>query len=185
VNRLAVARALAAPALVAVALILAAGPVAAGTPDGHRGTWGAHFLADSREFPGARCRYDGDQNLAGIRVRDPFVFAVDRTGGRDRQRVGWQVIVQALSDDKGAEWANVRRSPVQKALAADATPADFSSIGVPVDGSFDHAYRVKVRMFWYRPGHPNQVTGVATHTVRWYRYPLAEANEGFCPGGIL
>jgi hypothetical protein len=184
VNCRTAARALALPALVAISLVLAVGPVTAGSAD-HRGTWGVHFLADSREFPGVRCRYDSDQNLSAVRVRAPFVFAVDRASGVDRQRVGWQFVVQSLRDDPGSTWQTVERSSIQRAAASDATPADLSPMGFHLDTSPGNTYRVRVRMLWYRTSRPAEVAGVAVHTVRWYRYPLADANDGFCPGGIL
>ena len=38
----------------------------ADTPVSHRGTFGPHALIDGLEYPGATCRYDGDQNLARV-----------------------------------------------------------------------------------------------------------------------
>ena len=62
--------------------------VSADTPVSHRGSFGAHALIDSVEYPGARCLYDGDLNTVRVRVRPPMVFARDRTSARDMQWVG-------------------------------------------------------------------------------------------------
>jgi hypothetical protein len=160
-------------------------PATADTPLGHRGMYGVHYLADSEEYPGARCAYDQDQNLAGIRVLDPFVFARNRTSGPDRQRVGWRFIVQERLDES-SDWTDIARSPLQRGVASDSQPADFDPMGILVGTEPGARYRVKVRMFWFGPRDTKpHIQGVATHLVDWYRYPLADANPGFCPGGIL
>lgn len=157
--------------------------VAADTPAGHQGVYGVHYLADSEEYPGTTCRYDGDNVLKSLRTRDPFVFASDHPDG---QIVAWRVIVQEHPQSaKG--WTTVARSPVQFAGAQDDRPANFSPITVTLEGQPGSTYRVLVRMQWYvtPSGKADQVEGKATHRVDWYRYILAGANPGFCPGAIL
>lgn len=157
--------------------------VAADTPLGHQGIYGVHYLADSEEYPGATCRYDGENVLKSLRVRYPFVFASDHPEG---QLVGWRAIVQERGQfDKG--WTTAARSNVQFGRARDQRPANFSAIRIELDGAPGSTYRVLVRMQWYVTpvGEFEQVEGRATHGVDWYRYILAEANPGFCPGAIL
>lgn len=157
--------------------------VAADTPMGHQGTYGVHYLADSEEYAGAICRYDGNTVLKAVRVRFPFVFASDHPDG---QLVGWRAIVQEQGQfDTG--WTSVARSFVQFGSAGDERPANLSDIKVDVEGDPGSIYRVLVRMMWYVTpvGQVEQVEGKATHRVDWYRYILADANPGFCPGAVL
>ena len=58
-------------AVMALVLVAMATPAAADTPIKHSGTYGRHYLADSAEYPGVRCHYDGNQNLDRIRCRRP------------------------------------------------------------------------------------------------------------------
>lgn len=157
--------------------------VAADTRMGHQGTYGVHYLADSEEYPGATCRYDGDTVLKAVRVRFPFVFASDHPDG---QLVGWRAIAQRQAAG-GKGWTSVARSPIQFGSARDHRPANFADVKVDVAGVPGSIYRVRVRMNWYVTpvGEFEQIEGKATHRVDWYRYVLADANPGFCPGAIL
>jgi hypothetical protein len=171
--------------VVLLAVLALAVPVTAGTPLGHRGRVGVHFLADSSEYPGARCAYGKGDALAGIRVRDPFVYARDRSPRVDRQRVAWRFIVQERLD-QASDWVDIARSGIQRRVVTDATVADFHPMGIEVDSEPGAQYRMKVRMFWLVPGKVGPgIDGVATHLVDWYRTPIDRANEGFCPGVIL
>lgn len=168
----------------AALLTVTALPVAADTHVGGRGRVGVHYLADSPEYPGARCRYGGGQVFAGVAVRDPFLFARDRTAGRDRQRVAWQVILQRQQDES-LTWEVVARSARQTALAWDDRAADLSPITLAHAGEAVSAYRVIVKLAWLAPGDPDTVQGTARHRVDWYRWPTDPAHEGFCVGAIL
>lgn len=157
--------------------------VVADTPLDEQGRRGVHYLADSEEYPGTACRYDRDNVLMSLRVRDPFVFAADHPKG---QVVGWRVLVQA-DDASGGGWSTVARSRIQEHRAVDDRPANFEPIRKRIDADPGSTYRVLVRMIWYRTpvGLVLQQEGQSTHRVDWYRYVLADANPGFCPGGIL
>ncbi len=166
-----------------LAILGSSASVAADTPAGHGGLYGVHYLADSEEYPGTTCRYDGENVLKSLRTRDPFVFASDHPNG---QLVGWRVIVQQDDGSTGGP-TTVARSPVQFGQALDDRPANFSPITVTVEGDSGSVYSVKVKMLWFETpvGKGEVVEGRATHRVDWYRYILAGANPGFCPGGIL
>ena len=171
--------------IVAVIMVILSGrtAVVADTPLDESGRRGVHYLADSEEYPGTACRYNGDNVLMSLRVRDPFVFAADHPKG---QVVGWRVLVQA-NDGSAGGWSTVARSRIQLHGAVNDRPANFEPIRKKIDADAGSAYRVLVRMIWYRTpvGQVLQQEGRSTHRVDWYRYPLADANPGFCPGGIL
>lgn len=167
--------------LAAAAVVGVTAPVAADTPVSHSGTVGVHYLADSKEYPGARCKYDGSSNLATIRVRDPFVFA--SSNDPDSLSVAWQVIVQKRAGS--GPWTTVKKSPRQFGEATTGTPADFSPISVAITADTSADYHVLVRMTWYVGGKALAQVGTATHRVDRYHYPLAAANKGFCPSFIL
>ena len=166
---------------VAIAVIGVAAPAAADTPVGHSGTVGRHYLADSQEYPGVRCHYDSNQNLDRVRVMDPFVFSV--SNDQDSRTVSWRVQVQKRVGS-GA-WTSVKWSPIRYGDASTTRPAGLSPISVTVAGDSAADYRVMVKLAWYVGGKAINRVGSATHREDWYRYPLADANHGFCPGGIL
>lgn len=166
-----------------LAILGSSSSVAATTPAGHGGVYGVHYLADGEEYPGSTCRYDGDNVLKAVRTRDPFVFASDHPDG---QLVGWRVIVREDDGSAGGP-VTVARSAVQFGRALNDRPANFSPIKVSLEGEPGATYHVKVRMLWFVTpvGEFPQEEGRATHRVDWYRYILAGANPGFCPGAIL
>jgi hypothetical protein len=157
----------------------------ADTPVSHRGSFGPHALIDGLEYPGATCRYDGDLNLASVRVRPPTVFARNRTSARDLQWVGWVVELQYRSDD--GTFSTVQKSSVVKVMGLDDTPAPFRRRTVSIDrprGS--GSWRVVSRMIWYKPGTSSTWQGTARHRITFYDYPLAPPGAvTFCPAGIL
>lgn len=68
-------------------------PAAGDTHESRWGVTGPHFLNDSEEYPGAKCRYAGVDPgvyLESIRVFAPTVLARDRTSGNDARTVGWR-----------------------------------------------------------------------------------------------
>jgi hypothetical protein len=159
------------------------GPAAADTHIGGSGQVGVHVLADSAEYPGATCRYDPGLVFSGVRVRPPFVYARDRSGDRDRQRVAWRVVLQRLQDES-LVWQRVASSPWQEAPAWDDTTAAFSSIRLDHAGEAVSAYRVVVRMRWSMPGDPSRIQGTASHRVDHHRSPVAPDRDS-CSGAIL
>ena len=171
----------------AAALVAGTGSVSADSSLAHSGRYGRHHLADSREYPGARCVYDGDEprsaDLTTIRVRAPFVFARDRSGARDAQTVGWRV--QVVGETVHGE-PTVVTSRLRTAVAYDDAPAAFTRRAVTLDYEAGRWYWVKVVMYWFRPG-TLTTDGWAVHAVDWYSTPTAPRSgpDGFCPGAIL
>lgn len=170
------------PALASLAALLfallAAGPALADLERGHSGTVGFHELRDGLNG-GAICRYKqvvpSDYNyeakLKSIDVRPPKVRS---TSGS--QAVGWRFVVERRSYDGTAlsPWAVTYRSPVQRDVTNTTTNASFSTLGVRVavpSTSYDeypsYAYRVQIKMFWYRAD--GTVGGTATHLVERYQ----------------
>lgn len=157
------------------ALLLAAGPAAADTPSSHSGNVGPHRLVDSWAKPGMTCRLAQVEPmwwmLDRISVRPPMV-----RGTRDDQRVAWRFIVQRSpiagwpeTVGRPYDWKVTYRSPRQFGTGHVHSPAKLSRMAVPVvvPGPHAHgdtyAYRVKVRMFWYRAN--GTLQGKATHLV--------------------
>jgi hypothetical protein len=169
---------------VPLALVALAGPVAISADTGfsHSGNYGVHYLADSPEYPGARCRYDDETVIDSIRVRDPFVFARDRNADRvDSEWVSWKYRVQR-QNLKG--WATVATSDLQKRMATDAQIANFSPMRTNFEGSASTQYRVVVVMRWYGSD-GTDVVGRTVHRVDWYAWEGVPSFEGACPGGIF
>lgn len=165
--------------------LVAPAAVSADTPVSHRGSFGAHALIDTVEYPGATCRYDDDLNAARVRVRPPTVFARDRSSARDLQWVGWVVELQYQPD--GGSFSTVQRSSAVKVMALDDTPAPFRQRTVTIErprGS--GSWRVVSRMIWYKPGTSRTWQGTARHRVSVYDYPLGEPGAiAYCPAGLL
>jgi hypothetical protein len=164
-------------------LIALAGPAVtiADTARSHDGRYGVHALADSEEYPGARCAYD-ETVIEAVRVRDPLVFARDSNPDRvDSRWVSWRYRVQAETV-KG--WATVATSALQKRIATDAQIADFSPMRTAFDGSASTQYRVLVIIRWYGAD-GTTVVGRAVHRVDWYAWLGVPSFEGACPGGLF
>jgi hypothetical protein len=153
-------------------LLLAVGPAMADTPLSHSGKVGPHRLVDNWNKPGMNCRFAQVEPkwwmLDRISVRPPKM-----RGTRDNQRVAWRFFVERTPIGTGtaipADWKVTYRSPRQFGTAHVHTPASFSRMGVPVEVPAAHAhgdtyaYRVKVRMLWYRAN--GALQGKATHIV--------------------
>lgn len=176
----------------AVAIALAAasigpGQVLADTERGHNGLVGAHSLTDTNVTTGARCNYatgDGREGAATVRVRPPDVFARNRTGGIDSQIVGWKVNVQ--QSENFTDWYTDYNSPTSRAQATDASHASF--VGKTVNVPFNLFVRIRVVMYWYRPGAPTVQEGRAIHAVDHYiRYldgTFEDKVTGYCPADL-
>ncbi len=165
-------------------LVALAGPVAtsADTAVNHEGRYGVHYLADSEEYPGVRCRYDDETVIDSVRVRDPLVFARDTNPDRvDSRWVSWKYRVQR-QNVKG--WATVATSGLQKRVATDAQVANFSPMRTNFAGTASTQYRVEVIIRWYSAD-GDTVVGRAVHRVDWYAWEGVPSFEGQCPGGIF
>lgn len=175
---------------IGAALVLSASTVAvADTELGHTGLVGRHKLKDSADKAGVKCYYqtfDGQDGPASIHVRIPRVFARDRTIGLDSQKVGWRVIVQQSSDF--VNWTLLFHSSVQKRLATDQSVAPFHNRDFNLPDR--HFIRVRIKMYWYRPGSSTVVQGTARHAVDFYDRYLDSTFEdqigpnGYCPDDL-
>lgn len=159
---------------------LAISPALADRELGHTGTVGFHTLRDSSSKGGAICQYKGiypspggysyEGKLKWIDVRPPKVRAIAGV-----QKVGWRFMVerQRLANSVGP-WVLRYTSRIQTDMTNSNTNASFSMKGINVvvptsgaDDSPEYLYRVKVKMFWYKPN--GSVQGTATHLVENYR----------------
>jgi hypothetical protein len=166
-----------------LAVLMSASPVLADTPVTHTGNVGPHRLIDNTDRAGMTCRLEqvvepepggggGWWMLDRISVRPPRM-----RGTRANQLVAWRFIVQRGKIGTGVgvppEWKVTYRSPRQYATAGVHSPASFSRMKVPVRvpkphaGGDSYAYRVKVKMFWYRAN--GTLQGTASHRVDYAR----------------
>src|SRR3954469_17116805 len=99
---------------------------------GQAGDIGGHGLTDSRESPGATCRFAPpfawSLGETWIQVRPPVMFARDVTDGVDEQLVGWRATIQVW-DHASRTWQQLRQGEIQRAVAADNRAAIFDSRG--------------------------------------------------------
>jgi hypothetical protein len=178
-------------AVTGMALVMVAGPTVAhdeGDSDAHRGIVGRHVFVDSKDRPGARCRYHAIDHVTdvaptvdvaefvGVAVRPPKVGAVKRLR---YQPVGWRFVLQEKLPD--GEWTKVKRSPLQIAKGGHRHAARFSRMRVRYNGDPDADYRVVTKAYWFR--RHRRVMGVATHLVYFYMV-RDEVTEGSCPGSV-
>jgi hypothetical protein len=153
---------------------LAGGPVAAGAdpsdpppPPVITGNVGVWSLVDNPEYNGVRCVYGGDevsQHIVSLHIRRPVAYAIDKTPGQDRRKLGWRFYVQGYS---GGVWVPVAKSNLQKAFATDTSSADFSPRTYTFSSLDYQFYRVKVRLLWYQLN--GQKDGSVDVVVDWYR----------------
>jgi len=171
----------------ALALLMALGGAVATSADTgltHRGNFGVHFLADSEEYPGAKCYYNNSTVIRAIKVQDPLVFAENRVRGRvDSQKVSWFFRVEAQPPG-GKVWTTVATSDLEKKTATDAQVANFSPMTESFAGRADRQYRVVVVIRWYGSDETN-VRGRTTHRADWYSWVGVPSFEGLCPGGLF
>jgi len=169
-----------------VALTLAAGPVLADTELGHVGLVGDHRVFDGTTnefFSGIVCFYDSTRGnrLHRLTVMAPDVYARNVTGAIDSQRVGWRVLVKRQRPGS-TTLKPFYRSPTQRAIATDASPAEFPRPGgpgvppymsidldVPNEPGMGSQYFISIRMFWYRAG---ALEGTATHQLDYYLWVI-------------
>jgi len=146
-------------------MTIVAGTAFADTEFGHTGRVDAHRLRDIFGYPGARCLYTGSQGsetLTSLVIRSPVVHARNATSGRDYQAVGWRARLQKL---QSGSWTNVAVTDVERELATDLFPAEFSRKSIAV--SSPGRYRTLVVMYWYSP-EATTVVGRAVHRVDHY-----------------
>lgn len=175
-------------AAVALGTVLVIGTTAVAVANTSHGLIGSYKMHDQQASPESICNYtSGDNSTAAnnIQVNPPTVFARNRTTGTDHQRIGWRIRLEESADY--IHWYSVGKTPVQKANATDSTAAPLSPLLISV--TFDNAYsRIRVDIFWYRPGSSSTVQGSVAHPGRWYVRNLDgsfEDNvENLCPNDL-
>lgn len=155
-----------------IVLMLNAGVASADTDVSFSGTVGMHHLRDTNAKPGVKCRFQegggsGEQILYQLTVKPPVIFAVNKTGARDRQLVGWRAQIQRRNAGAAA-FVTIATGGLHTANAWDDTAAALSARTYGVTSKFGADFRVRIRMFWYA-ANGITVTGQATHEVDWYR----------------
>ena len=163
-----------------VALVLGSGLVLADTPISHSGSVGAHHLTDTHAGPGVKCLYQegggsGEEVLHQLVVKPPVIFAVDKTGGRDKQLVGWRALIQRRNHG-AASFVTITAGGLHTAFAWDDTAASFSTQTYSVTSQFGADFRVRIAMYWYAAD-GTTVTGRARNEVDWYR-KIAHSTSG-------
>ena len=124
--------------------------------------------------------------LRRIAVTPPRLYA-KRSGG---QKVGWRFTVERSRNRSVTPWRVTYRSPIQKANATRNRAANFNvmRVGVNVPTNVEDQnhvwYRVKVKMFWYRPN--GTVASSESYVLTGYLMYVDGDPEGaldeYCPG---
>lgn len=164
-----------------IALLLSSGLAVADTPISSSGSVGAHHLADTNVHRGVKCLYQegggsGEEVLHQLTVKPPVIFAVDKTGGRDKQLVGWRALIQRRNHG-AASFVTITTGALHTAFAWDDTAASLSTRTYSVTSQFGADFRVRIAMFWYA-ANGITVTGQATSEVDWYRKIFHSADYG-------
>jgi hypothetical protein len=147
---------------------------------------------DSLAFPGATCTYGGAGNLRSISIRQPIVFAFDRTGSTDTEWVGWRYRIEYkdLGTAGGGyqDWSDMAVGAWTKVRATDRSNADWASMTyrLPDDAPAHLLYRVSLDLGWFAPSKSHS-DGRAVHVV--YEYTLKQGSstdgtKGSCPGSV-
>jgi hypothetical protein len=142
---------------------------------GDAGNIGGHGLTDSRESPGATCRFapplDWSLGETWIQVRPPVMFARDVSEGVDEQRVGWRATILAW-DRASQSWQEITQGAIQYALAADNRAATFDSRGPETTFFLGYGgYQVTMQLFWYEgrsPAGEPRLAGQAEYQLQHY-----------------
>jgi hypothetical protein len=151
-----------------VAVLALAGPAAATTTThGKFGDFG-YLPADSQSNPAGKCGYseplsDSYAHLRFIKVRPPEAIARNTTGGRDQQKVTFQVRIQRQGS--GGDWSTIKTSAAQSRTAYDDQSANFDPIKVMVNGTNSQLWRAQVILKWWRNG---SVEGWGKFPLEWY-----------------
>jgi hypothetical protein len=174
---------------------ITAGPVAAAFDWGQTGRTGPRLIADSLSESSVRCDYGtvGVQEspdewyrwqgkLTRLDVRPPQMWSIAGT-----QRVGWRFIVQRAKKPTSTfndPWFTTYRSAIQTATATQVDSAAFTPMHVKVavpKGTLErnHAYRVMLKLFWYRAN--GTVQGTAKYLLSYYETYFLEHVEGISP----
>jgi len=166
-------RGLGALGLAAGALAIGASPVAAGVVN-TSGSPGNYTVTDTNSNPGAHCFYPKaslqSNDLSKIKIPAPKLY-----GRSGTQWVGWQYSIQhgTTAGSDPAAWTTYYKSPVMKLQATVSTPAAFTTQTWIAGNHINRWWRVKLLMFWYKPGSKTTISGQVNWLIDWYQisYP--------------
>ena len=165
------------------AFVLGTGTVSAATELKTSGNIGQYSVSDAQGD--VICSYDQSGYLEAIYIdTPPEVYARNKTSGLDQQQVGWQFIVKSRLTGPDQTYTPFFKSTVAKANATDASAAAFEPRKLAVAFPDDFAYRVFVKVIWYRAD--NSIAGttktrIDTYTVNSPVFGEVFPNEG-CGG---
>jgi hypothetical protein len=162
-NSRAVGRMAAAVGAALMAVVLSAGGVLADTELGHKGKVGPHQTNDGPSNP-VRCNYrEEDGILLSMDIATVTIWSRDTSAGRDRRKVGWQVILERRPNTS-FPWEVIHRNPLKKAPAWNDQSAFFETQHVThEDVNFEGGeYRIVSKMLWYSQNGGNKI-GAARH----------------------
>ncbi len=157
---------------------------------GHAGNIGTHGMTDSRESPGATCRFAPpllwSLGQTWLQVRPPVMFARDATDRVDEQLVGWRAVVLTLDRASGA-WSTVAEGQTRRAVAAENRAAPFDSRGPGTTFFLNYGtYLVTVDLFWYErmgPDEEPRLAGQAEYQIAHYAIAVRDRG-GTHPIGV-
>jgi hypothetical protein len=169
----------------AAALLLAAQPVAAHVTSAS-GSPGNYVVTDTNANPGAHCFYydtASSTDLYKIKIRAPKMFAKNRTTAVDSQKVGWQFYIQHGTSVGSAPsgWTTSFKSSIVKATAHDNLAAAFSTRTWNASANINRWWRVKVLMFWYKPGSSTTISGQVTDVIDYYSWTYPPGPDSVNP----
>jgi hypothetical protein len=165
--------------MVVIGLLVSWSPAAGYSVVGTTGAVGPYSVHDTgNSDPGALCGYVGSPVdwFRWMRVRPPAVEAIDRTGARDHQIVGWRFKLQKGASDSGP-WTTVETTPQERATAYDDANAPFVARKAYWQGpSHTAVYRAIVSITWY---HAGMVEGRVKLRLQYYRYHAHDASPTY------
>jgi hypothetical protein len=142
-------RAIAVIAAALGALFIASGSAFAATELDTSGSIGQHSMTDSQGD--VVCSYGDTGYLEAISIAaPPQIYARNKTNGVDQQQVGWRFVVKSRLSGPGNPFTTLYTSTVVKLTATDATAAAFLPRKVAMAFPDASAFKVIVKMFWYR-----------------------------------
>ena len=169
-----------------LALFVASQPVAAHVSNMH-GSPGPYTVSDSTNSPGAHCYYPSashsNNDLSKIKIKPPTMYAKSGT-----QWVGWQYSIQhGTTAGSGAAWTTYYKSPTMKLQATTSHAAAFTTQTWTAGNHINRFWRVKLLMFWYKPGSKTTISGQVNWVMDWYTvsYPPGAdySNPDWCLPG--
>ena len=181
-----VARAIGAAVPLTLALMMTAQPVAAGVAS-TSGSPGQYTVTDTQTNPGAHCFYPSashaNNDLSKIKVSAPTMFAKNSTSGVDTQWVGWQFSIQhgTTVGSGPAGWTTYYKSSIVKAVARDNQAASFTTRTWIAGNHINRWWRVKVLMFWYKPGSKTKISGQVNWIIDYYKITYPPGPDTWSP----